>query len=167
MISTPAHADHLWKGGWADKTVITVESEPGIDVAAAVKPWNDMAGRTLLKPVPPGTRAQVLWSPSTDATWVEWKHDASGFLTDCRVRYNKNAVHVMQHEIGHCLGFHDHTRVPDPYGRTTLRQCNEPDQPNYSAYRGVMAYCGFGSPSYRAWRWFGAADIEMMRRAGY
>lgn len=164
----PASADHIPIGRWpAAKMVITVETEPGIDVAAVVKPWNDMAGKVLLKPVPAGIRADILWSPSADVTWVDWNHNKNGSMTDCRIHYRSNTVWIMQHEMGHCLGFGDHTRLPDSYGRTGLRQCNKPDEPNYSAYRGVMAYCGWSSSAYRDWRWFGPADIDMMERAGY
>lgn len=160
-MSVPAHADHA-VATWP-QSIITVETEPGIDIPEVIRPWNKMAGRELLRAVPPGQPADIKWSKH-EATWVKWYY-AGRKMYDCRIHYSHTTTYVMQHELGHCLGFYDHVRVPDPWGRTTWRQCNRPDLPYYSHYRGVMAYCGFRNEAYRNWRWFGAADVDMLRRA--
>lgn len=163
-----AHADHNTYGVWKQSQV-RVESEPGVDTAEMIRPWNEMAGRELFVIAPVGEKADVNLSPLADYTWVEIKSDGK-HMQHCRIHYRRTAIkydYIMQHEIGHCLGFHDHMKLPDSYGRTTLRQCNKPEEPNYSHYRGVMAYCGWHDPLYRKWRWFGPADIDMMKRYGY
>lgn len=160
LVATPAHADHA-VATWP-QPIITVETEAGIDVAEVIRPWNEMAGRELLRAVPPGTRADIKWSPG-EATWVRWYY-AGRKMYDCRIYYSHRTTYVMQHEMGHCLGFYDHVKIPDPWNRP-WRQCNRPDLPRYSAYRGSMAYCGFRDPVYRQWRWFGPADQQMLKRA--
>lgn len=134
---------------------------PLVDDAVVLAPWNRTAGRTLFAPTD-DKRPHVRFHRMTPicargncndrrAAWVERTRRPDGSVYRCIIHWDPELAHTLDHwtwahELGHCLDL--------------------PDVPHTDPYRGVMSYYGFNN-----WRgrqhWWGAADREMLRQAGY
>lgn len=127
---------------------ITVADIPGVDDKLVFGPWNEMAGYELFGPGPDSDVAIVAFTPM--------------FIGDSDVRtpagvigmtifYDPTMpeslmVFVWQHELGHII-----------WGNTW-----HPDFDDVE--RGVMSACGFWTDRPG---WFGPADLQRLRDAGY
>ena len=154
-----AQADHLFSpdAGFAKaktepRQSLEVWADPTLSFAlsAAIGPWNGLAGWPLFAVTQVYDDADIWFVQGN--TWVcpgspPGDCDKTRFgepYEACTINFELNATtHTAQHELGHCLGFVDHTG----------------DQGDYS---GVMAYKDWFSDV-----WFGADDRQMLIDAGY
>jgi hypothetical protein len=150
---------------------ITVDNRThqGVPAEQIVNDWNTLAGRTVLVALPRGAAAGAtanvrfnMMSPicangncnDRRAAWVQPTRNPDGSYAYCTIHFDpwipalpSTWENVMEHELGHCLGF-----ISGPYVDTT-----------HADYKGAMSYWNFASQA----GWWGAADVEMMSEAGY
>lgn len=144
------------RGDDRQSITVSVDGPPGIDINAAIAPWNETAGWNLLQPVN-GPADIVFKQRAMDLHpfWAPAKADANGVYVSCTIWFDARwsgdmvrwTVWFVTHELGHCLGY------PDVYV--------------FGPYVGVMAYPNFYDAGHRARDWFQVDDREMLVRDGY
>lgn len=177
LLINKVFADHLFgvQSGF-DKArngqTLQVYSEVvGLKTADVIAPWNNLAtnaGRTtpLFKTTTNSLSADIKFVNDA-STWVQVYpcSDYNCNYTLCVVHSNTTSTHTMRHEIGHCLGFGDHiTASTNPASYINPKICDDPNNPNYSSYHGVMSYCDW---NYELLRWFKNDDRQMLINRGY
>jgi hypothetical protein len=138
----------------------------------ALQAWNDFAGVEVFTRA---TRTAALVTigrlPVADPrTGISWPVASNGVLRSCTADYRPGQTwsqRILIHELGHCLGFTDSMTAveadawavqwsSDPGFQTV---CDDRRDPRWSAYAGVMSYCG---P-----RALNADDYASLDAAGY
>ena len=123
--------------------------------------WNTAAGWRLFVPVARGGDVRFVRGRGT---YVQGLPSKTAAFTSCVIYYTGYDKQTLTHEMGHCLGLADSVRWQPNMSRwVNPSQCDRPDKPRYSAYRGVMSYCDW----YDERTWFGPADRALLKRTGY
>jgi hypothetical protein len=163
-------------------SVAPIPDLPGVTADAdLLAPWNYTAGWQLFQPVSTATADITFASRPILCKWSDYNPagtacnnaanaigaypelylNPGGTMRECRLLWSEHAAGtviltttVLQHEIGHCLGF-----TPGGGIDTCAPQ----------TYLGVMSYCGFYWSDATGLRpnWWGIQDQQMLQRAGY
>jgi hypothetical protein len=160
-----------------DPSPILVWKPPdwAIRLNAAVRRWDEQAGRRLFARTADRSAAEVVLTDGAGVGWAVACYDAAGAY-GMRAAYARCLVFVaytgatrsttwtLVHELGHTLGFVDHVPAADyrRYVRWGLdpRVCDDPTHPAYSRYDGIMSACQGTRDSFRG-------DAAALVRAGY
>jgi len=152
---------------------VQYSSTNDIDEKAVIAAWNRAAGWRLFRLSnykPHVTFVKDRTIPVAHA-WLQPSWTKRGYYTHCTIFYRARRTPVIQHELGHCLGFPDHVRYESPWPPKNPdgslkyfkpRNCDRPDKPGYSSYYGVISHCAASLD-----RWFIYQDRKMLYNAGY
>ncbi len=135
--------------------------------------WNEAAGHRLFERSDSKAAADVGLAPSDAGSYTvclgaDGSYDLRQPYASCTVYLayhgrSRATVITAQHELGHTLGFVDHVeswRYAD-FAGLSPRVCDDPENPAYSPYRGVMSFCTEFETG------ISRADARSLERAGY
>lgn len=170
LSASPALAHHVnryedYEGPFRPRSLplaVWISPDLPFAVADAIAPWNALVpGLEVFTVAPTWKEADVRARPGRwSGAGCHWNYH-SGDFRRCYITLQPDHVAapyglgVLQHELGHTLGYADHASPEFYVAGFGRRVCGDPDHPRYHPYMGIMTYCTLT---------FVGADARMVER---